>query len=135
MRVTCKEKGARRAPSPKWENDLVLILALLAVLLLVGVCLLLTQKQGDMVRVSVNGQLYGVYPLHEDAMVDIVTEAGYNRLVIKDGQAYVEATDCPDAICASHRPINGTRESITCLPHGVVITIECDGQDGPDVVV
>ena len=108
---------------------------MLAVALL-GALLLLTQKSGDTVEVRVDGALWGTYSLHEDRVVDIVTEAGYNRLVIKDGKAFVEAADCPDGICAAHRPIDGTRESIVCLPHGVVIAVVRKGvSDAPDLIV
>ena len=124
------------APRKRLKNDLLLIGACLLATVLVGVFLLFTQKSGDTVEVSVNGTPYGFYSLHKDTVVDIVTEAGYNRLVIKDGLAYVEAADCPDGICAAHRPISGTRESIVCLPHGVVITVSRSyGDDAPDIVV
>lgn len=124
------------APRKRLKNDLLLIGACLLVTVLIGACLLFTQKSGDTVEVSVNGTPYGTYSLHKDAAVDVVTEAGYNRLVIKDGKAYVEAADCPDGICTAHRPISGTRESIVCLPHGVVITVsQRYGGDAPDIVV
>ena len=124
------------APHRKLRNDILLIGAALFVLVLLGVCLLVTQKSGDTVRVSVNGELYGTYSLYQDRTVVIVTETGYNRLVIRDGQAFVEAADCADGICAAHRPIDGTRESIVCLPHGVVIAVLRTGDgDAPDVVV
>ena len=124
------------APRKRLKNDLLLIGACLLATVLVGVFLLFTQKSGDTVEVSVNGTPYGSYSLHKDTVVDIVTEAGYNRLVIKDRLAYVEAADCPDGICAAHRPISGTRESIVCLPHGVVITVSRSyGDDAPDIVV
>ena len=127
-----------RAVSPKrrLKNDLILISALLCVLLLVGLCLLFLQKEGDTVSVSVNGELYGSYSIYEDRVVEIPANGGSNRLVIRDGKAFIEAADCPDGICAAHRPISGTRQSIVCLPHGVVISIVRVGDaDAPDVVV
>lgn len=131
-----KQNEGARAPSKRLKNDIFLIAVLLLAALLLGAFLMLLQQPGDTVRVSVNGVLYGTYPLHVDTVVEIGTEAGYNRLMIKGGQAYIEAADCPDGICAAHRPIDGTHESITCLPHGVVITVVCVGDsDAPDVVV
>ena len=53
--------------------------------------------------------------------------------VIKDGKAWVKEADCPDKICAKHRPISRSGESIICLPHKLVITVvnekETDGID------
>ncbi len=118
-----KAEGGSAAPQRTLKNDVLLIVALLLAVALLGTCLLLTQKKGDVVVVRVDGVLYGAYSLDEDTTVEIATESGYNRLVIRDGKAFVEDADCPDGICAAHRPIGGTRESIVCLPHGVVITV------------
>ncbi len=124
------------SPKKRVRNDILLITSFLLFALLIGACLLFWQKEGDTVCVSVNGMPYGTYSLNEDRVVEIVTEAGYNRLVIRGGEAFVEAADCPDGICAAHRPISGTRESIVCLPHGVVITlVRVEDDDAPDVVV
>ena len=131
-----RTREGEAALQKRLKNDLLLIAVMLLVVLLIGACLILTQKSGDTVEVSVNGTPYGTYSLHKDTAVDIVTESGYNRLVIKDGRAYIEAADCPDGICAAHRPISGTRESIVCLPHGVVITVSQRYEgDAPDIVV
>ena len=89
--------------------------------------------------VTVDGVEYGRYPLHTDTAVEIRTgENGEQRnlLVIQDGKAYVENASCPDGICAGHRPINKTGESIVCLPHKVVVTVKsAEAQDQPDIVV
>ena len=80
-----------------------------------------------MIRVTVDGEEYGTYPLSEDAEVEIRTGKNgeqLNRLVIKDGVAYVETATCPDGICAAHKPISRDGESIICLPHKVVVAVE-----------
>jgi hypothetical protein len=63
---------------------------------------------------------------------------GLNRLVIKDGKAYVEWANCPNLStqkrCTAHRPIYRRGESIVCLPHEVVIAVTSTGNaDHPDV--
>ena len=122
----------------KRRNDLILIVSLLLILSLIGASVLLFREEGDTVRVTVDGKLYGVYSLSEDLSVDIRTgENGehLNRLIIKDGKAYVEEASCPDGICAAHRPIFREGESIVCLPNRVVITVHTDGaDDAPDIV-
>ena len=133
MRKTTAEDKAVKSTL---KNDILLIVALLLVVALVATCLLLTQKKGDVVEVRVDGVLYGTYSLHTDTTVEIVTEKGSNCLVIRDGKAFVESADCPDGICAAHRPIDGTRESIVCLPHGVVISIvRTEDVSAPDLIV
>ena len=90
-------------------------------------------------RVTVDGELYGSYPLDEDVRVEIVTGKqgeAYNVLVIRDGVAYVESASCPDGICAEHKPIRRDGESIVCLPNRVVITVDTsDGEEHPDLIV
>ena len=83
-----------------------------------------------------NGELFGEYPLGRDITLDIESADGVNRLVIKDGAAYVEYADCPDGICSAHSPICRTGESIACLPHRVIITVtgKASDRDAPDVV-
>ena len=111
----------------KLRNDLIWIAALLAVAALAGLLLFLLRGEGERVAVTVDGEPYAVYPLSEDTVVDIRTGAGggqLNRLVIRDGHAFVETATCPDGICAAHHPISREGESIVCLPHRVIVTVE-----------
>ena len=91
-----------------------------------------------MIKVTVDGELYGTYSLSQNITEDIRTGddgSGLNRLIIKDGKAYVESASCPDGICVSHRPVFRNGESIVCLPNRVVITvITGDTSDAPDIV-
>ena len=94
---------------------------------------MLFRSKGDSVTVTVDGKFYASYSLSEDRRVEIVTENGYNILIIKGGEAYVESASCPDGICVGHRPISLSGESIICLPNKVVIATENSG-DGPDII-
>lgn len=120
------------------RNDIFLIVALLLAVAIGGIYLFVFRSQGDIVKVTVNGQTYGIYSLSEDIIEDIHTGEGdkqHNRLVIRGGKAFVESATCPDGICASHRPIFRDGESIVCLPHGVVITVTAaEKDDAPDIV-
>ncbi len=114
----------------KIKNDLILVGVIVAVLLLVGGALLLFRSEGDMVVVTVDGEVYATYPLGKDIEVDILTgENGeqFNRLVIKDGQAYIADANCPGGKgdrCSLHKPISYDWESIICSPHEVVVTVQ-----------
>lgn len=122
----------------KLRNDLILIGALIAVLVLVGLAVWLLRGEGDTVVVEVDGKVFGTYALSVDRTVEIRTGDGgeeLNLLVIEGGRARVETATCPDGICAAHRPISREGESIVCLPHKVVITVKSSGGDGPDVAV
>ena len=119
------------------RNDIIFIVALLAVIAIAGACLYLFRGEGNTVSVSVDGKVIATYPLNVNRVEDIHTDGdGLNRLVIKDGKAWVETASCPDGICAAHKPIHREGESIVCLPNKVVITVgTTDGDDGLDVVV
>ena len=119
--------GNRNMIKGKIKNDLIFIAILMAVATLAGLAILVFRGEGDRVVVSVDGEEYGVYALDRDTEVDIRTgEEGeqLNRLIIRDGSAYVELATCPDGICSAHKPISKDGESIVCLPHRVIVTVE-----------
>lgn len=119
------------------RNDVIFIAALLAVVAIVGACLYFFRGEGDTVTVAVDGKVIATYPLNVDRVEDIRTDKeGLNRLVIRDGKAYVETASCPDGICAAHKPIHREGESIVCLPNKVVITVQtAKDADEPDMVL
>ena len=120
----------------KRRNDLIFIAILVVTVAVLGAGMYFLRGGGDTVTVTVDDALYGTYPLAVDTVVEIATDGGYNRLVVQDGVAYMDTADCPDGICAAHRPISRMGESIVCLPHKVVVTvITADSGDAPDIVV
>lgn len=120
------------------RNDLVFIIALLVLSAAGLLYLFVFRSGGDTIKVTVNGELYGVYSLSKNCTEDILTgenKSHLNRLVISGGKAYMETADCPDGICVAHRPISRDGESIVCLPNRVVVTVITDGEeDAPDIV-
>ena len=123
------------------RNDIIFIAALLLIIVILGLGFFLFRKEGSTVTVEVDGDVFGEYSLSRDTVVDIPTGDGeLNRLVIRDGEAFMETATCPDGICVGHRPISRKGESIVCLPHRVVITVTDNGvnegtDEGPDIVV
>ena len=122
----------------KHRNDVIFIAVLLALVSLGGAAFYFLRAPGDTVTITVDKKLYGTYSLHTDTIVDIRGangEEAHNRLVIRDGVAYVEEANCPDGICAAHKPISREGESIVCLPHRVVITVQtARGENEPDII-
>lgn len=120
------------------RNDGIFIAVLLVLVSLGGAAFYFLRAPGDTVTVTVDKKLYGTYSLDTDTTVEIRTaegETAYNRLVIRDGKAYVEEANCPDGICAAHKPISREGESIVCLPHRVVITVQTAREEKePDII-
>jgi hypothetical protein len=104
-------------------RDLVLIGA---ALLLAAACFFAVRAfrgTGAAVRVSVEGETVGEYPLSEDAEIRIPAGDGYNLLVIRDGAARITEADCPRRLCMAHRPVSRAGEVIVCLPHRVTVEV------------
>ncbi|SHO49427.1 NusG domain II-containing protein [Anaerocolumna xylanovorans] len=114
------------------KKDIILLLIILFIALASLLIFKITQKDGNMVVVTIDGAVYKEYPLNKDISVDIQgVKGGTNHLVIKDGYADVTEASCPDKICVKSRKISKTGESIICLPNKVVVKIE--GKDSPEV--
>ena len=138
MNTEKQTSTAVKSGGRKLRNDILFICALLCVVICLGLGFYFLRPGGDEVVVKVDGKVFGIYPLDQDAEIDIRTgEDGeqLNRLVIKDGKAFVIEASCPDGICAAHKPISRQGESIVCLPNKVAITVQTrDPESGPDVV-
>lgn len=119
------------------KNDMILAAVVLA---LAGGLLLLqhgraADRSGSVAVYRGKARL-AAYPLAEDKEVVLDgMDGGTNTLIICDGQAYIKAADCPDGLCMKQGSISRNGQSIICLPHQLVITIEDGADSGIDAVV
>lgn len=115
--------------------DLIVIAVVLAVagallIFLYGV----NSSSGAYVSVEIDGKAVETFDLNTNTTYEIKTDnGGENTLVIENGTARVENANCPDGICANHKPINKNGESIICLPHKVVVAVVNEKSNGDDV--
>ena len=99
------------------------------------------QDTGASVEVTVDGAIYGTYPLDVDKEIPIQKDGKTtNLLVIRDGKADVTEADCPDHLSMKQPAVGSAGGYIVCLPNRVVIQGEgdSDSQDsesGFDAVV
>ena len=107
----------------KIKADIIFIVILLIVCITLGAGYYLLRGEGDRVEVTVDGKLIGQYPLSRELSLVLDGVGGENLLIIEDGHARIEYADCPDGICAKHKPISRAGESIVCLPHRVAVTV------------
>ncbi len=111
------------------KNDVILIALLLVVALITAggmrIRKISNTRDTANVVVTIDGELYGTYPLSEDRTERIeLPDGSYNILIISDGYADVSEASCPDQICVKHNHIRYSKESIVCLPNKVVVTVE-----------
>ena len=111
------------------KKDLFLCLSMVLVVAFLLLCVKLSQKQGGYVVVTVDQKVVGKYPLQKDLEIKIDAHGGYNTLVVKDGFASIEDADCPDKLCTHQSKIQCQNETILCVPHLLLLTIE--GEKAP----
>ena len=107
-------------------HSVILIASVLAVSALLFILFYGGRSSGQSFEITVNGKLYGMYPLDTDATVDV---DGLCTVEVKNGTVSVTESTCSGKDCVHHKPISMTGERIVCLPNGIVIRISGDGVD------
>ena len=110
------------------RNDIILaaVFAAAAVALAVMFFLISGRKEGNTAVITADGREYGRYSLSADRTIEISSEKGLNRVVIKDNAVHMEDADCPDGYCISRGNISKVGETIVCLPHRLVVEIRSE---------
>lgn len=135
MSKTNAVRNAEKNGKRKIRNDIIFIVVLILIAFAGVLCHFLFSREGDMVKVTIDGAYFGEYSLSDDKVVEIRHGESFNILVIENGKARVESASCPDGICVSHRPISRSGESIICLPNKVVISVSfADEKKQPDII-
>ena len=124
------------------RNDIILI----SVIVIISVALLLIWKlvylkgqdtdSDACVEVTIDGRVYGTYPLSKDDTIEIKNGDGdvTNTLVIKGGVADMTSADCPDHLCVKKKAISKEGESIICLPNKIVVEVDSHQNSQYDAV-
>ncbi len=119
------------------KRDLIVVIAAAIAIAVSAIAAAFYQKnEGDTLRITIDGVLYGEYSLADNQTVTMTEKLGYNRLVIENGTAYMADADCADKYCMAYKPISKNGETIICLPHKLVVEV-CGDRDSqlPDVIV
>lgn len=122
------------------KKDMCLVGAVLAAALISGFVFWHNSEKDraknteGVLEVTVDGELYGRYPLNREQEIDVVTSYGKNTVVIEDDTAYVTEADCPDKICVGMQKISRDGEMICCLPHRLILTVRGTESAGYDAV-
>ena len=128
------------------KADIALVVVCVLAAVLTGVFLILYRREGDVVRVSCDGEQLAVFAFPAAGIQDrqyylvwvedgqmtvsncgnapVIPDGGaFNLFSVADGVVRMEAADCRDQICVRHRAVSAAGESIICLPHKLVIEI------------
>ncbi len=118
--------------------DFILFFLIAAAGGIIALIVLLNSPEGSVVEVTVDGSLYGSYPLSADRTVTISgAGGGTNLLVIENGNASIRSASCPDGVCIHTGRISRVGQSIICLPNKVVVRITGPDKtkDSTDIIV
>lgn len=105
------------------KRDIILLLVVVLLGCIAYALIVIFSKTGYSVRISCDGEVVKTMSLDKDSTYEFQSEEGYNTIVIRDHKVYVESADCPDKICAGHKPIDKVGETIICLPHKLVVEV------------
>lgn len=107
----------------KYKYDIVLILGIFVVAVALFLVMQNGKKKGAMVIVMVDGKEKAEFPLKEDLEYTIHGVGGENILQLENGKASIITSDCKNQICVRQKAICMQGETITCLPHKVIVEV------------
>ena len=119
------------------KADIILLIVILAVGIPMSVLSLTAGTGGDKVKISADGQVYGIYPLDEDGEIEVTEDGHTNHITIKDGQVSMSYSTCRNQVCVNTGAISHSKDAIVCLPNRVVVEIISSGKGkggGADVI-
>ena len=115
------------------KADIILFCILIALGIFLTVTALVGGSKGAQVVISVDGEVYGTYPINRDRTITIDQNGNHNQVVIKDGHVQMMESSCNNQICVNQGQISTVSIPIVCLPNRVMIQI-VDGEEVYDVI-
>lgn len=107
------------------KRDIILISVILAVALIFLLVIKLTEKEGAVVIVTINGEKIAEYSLNKNGEYSL--NGGTHILKIQDGEAWMLYADCPtlgETKCTYQGKISKTNQAISCVPYALVVIVE-----------
>lgn len=131
--IGAKNQNGMKTMEKKKRNTIILLAAVL-IIAAGGVILQQTvlKRPGVCAIVQVDGEEIARLDLAKDTVLTVGDgKKDYNIIEIKEGYAAVVEADCADHICVRTGKVQNQGDVIACLPHGLIVYIEC-GEDGEE---
>ena len=108
------------------KADLIFSAAVIVTAFICSFCVYLLPFEGEpVVNVYIDGEKIDSLLLEgEYRQIPIETIYGYNLLIISEGMAMIDESDCHTRSCVSSRVISRPGSMIICAPHHLVVKIE-----------
>lgn len=117
------------------RKDFILFIILLAVCAVIFLCMFFMKREGNRVIVQQDGEEIMELSLSNNGTYLIEDGEFMNELVIEDGVAYMKSANCKDLVCVHHSAISKVNETITCLPHKLIVYVAGEDISEIDAVV
>ena len=117
------------------RKDFILFIILLIVCAVLFLVMFLMKKEGNRIIVQQNSEVILELSLEDDGTYLIEDGEFLNELVIEDGVAYMKDANCKDLVCVHHAAISKVNETITCLPHKLIVYVAGEDISEVDAVV
>lgn len=115
------------------KRDIVLA----AVLLIIGIAGVLIVKYGlkpgSTADVYIDDKLVQMLDLSVDDVYTFQSDKGSNTVEVRDGAVSMKSADCPDKVCVRMGAKSRNGETITCLPHKLVIEVHGGQEQEVDI--
>ena len=111
------------------KRDWIAAAVILMIALIVAVGGRLTTGNAATLRITVDGETYGIYDITEDQEIKI---GDTNICNIENGKVRMTWADCPDQICVHTAQISKDGGTIICLPNRVVLEILSEDSESTD---
>ena len=117
----------------KYKKEIIMTVSFLLIAIISLLIISVTRDDGSYIEVYVEDRLIAEYSLSDDGEYQLLD--GDVVLVVKNGKASIQYSDCPDKICKKTGEIHRTGERIVCLPNKLTVIIrgERSGTE-PDIV-
>lgn len=115
------------------KRDIVLA----AVLLILGITGVLIVKyglkSGNTADVYIDDKLVQTIDMSVNDEYTFQTDKGSNTVEVRNGAVSMKSADCPDKVCVRMGTKNRNGETITCLPHKLVIEVHGGQEQEVDI--
>ena len=115
------------------KRDIVLA----AVLLILGITGVLIVKyglkSGNTADIYIDDKLVQTIDMSVDDEYIFQTDKGSNTVEVRNGAVSMKSADCPDKVCVRMGTKNRNGETITCLPHKLVIEVHGGQEQEVDI--
>lgn len=115
------------------KRDIILCIVLIAVGITCWLVMWFVLPAGNTADVYIDGKQVQTIDMTVDDAYEFSTERGSNTVVVESGKIRVSDADCPDKVCVDMGWKSRRGETITCLPHKLVIEIQGGGERDIDV--